>query len=102
MGPVSRMRSMMTTAAILLILVVSSVFSAPGTKPAENRFASFCKQLAPTTCKNSCTGQPCNQYCNVRCGFFFFYRRLCSEVAPDKCEPPHAGDLEVAPPTLTT
>merc|ERR1712243_534117 len=67
----------------------------PQIKSAEDRF--FCKIFAPQTCANSCAGQPCTQHCTVICGFWFFYRRLCSAVASTTCVP--AATTAAAPTT---
>merc|ERR1712240_560726 len=81
----AEMKAYIAIRILLIFLVVSPGLSAPQIKSAEDRF--FCKLFAPQTCANSCAGQPCTNHCVVVCGFWFFYRRLCSAVASTTCAP---------------
>merc|ERR1711955_40538 len=82
---IAEMKAYTALRIFLLFLVVSPGLSAPQIKSAEDRF--FCKLTAPQTCANSCAGQLCTEHCVVICGFWFFYRRLCSAVASTTCVP---------------
>merc|ERR1712080_10884 len=77
------MKSHTALRILIIFLVVSPGLSAPQIKSAEDRF--FCKMAAPQTCANSCAGQDCSKHCVVICGFWFYYRRLCSAVAASTC-----------------
>merc|ERR1712105_316590 len=66
------------TTIFFVFLIASPILAAPEIKAVEDR--SFCMLNAPTTCANSCAGVDCSQTCTVVCGFWYFYRRICSNV----------------------
>merc|ERR1711971_34575 len=71
------------TTIFLIFLIASPILAAPEIKAVEDR--TFCMSNAPTTCANSCAGVPCTQTCTVVCGFWYLYRRICSNVASSTC-----------------
>merc|ERR1711928_234057 len=62
---------------------------------------TFCMTNAPTTCANSCAGVPCTQTCTVVCGFWYFYRRICSNVASSTCTTTTVATTTTAAATTT-
>merc|ERR1712025_294126 len=77
------MTSSVFTTIFFVFLIASPILAAPEIKTVEDR--TFCMMNAPTTCANSCAGVDCSQTCTVVCGFWYFYRRICSNVAASTC-----------------
>merc|ERR1711872_858107 len=80
---ITKMNSTVFSAIFMVLLVASPLQAAPETQAVEDR--TFCMAQAATTCANSCTGVSGDETCTVICGFWYFYRRPCSNANPTGC-----------------
>merc|ERR1711973_711396 len=96
---ITKMNSTVFSAIFMVLLIASPLQAAPETQAVEDR--TFCMANAATTCANSCTGASCDETCTVICGFWYFYRRPCSNANPTGCTTTTRATTTSYPPRLS-